>query len=187
MTLTVRLLTLAALGALVGARPASAAFFTYDLTGTWSGSLTCNAFVGGVKQKTVRTPIMRISQAGFDIGVQLDFGAGTSRYAGLANPDTKKPELKGETALILCGTDNELGVDAPDEIARMSASTKTGKVKASLKGLSFFSNPQVSAPNHGTCKWKWTRIDTVDPLLPTRCDEPSLHLPPGAQARGGAR
>ncbi len=36
--------------ALTAASPSSAAFITYDLTGTWSGTIKCNECVGGAKQ-----------------------------------------------------------------------------------------------------------------------------------------
>lgn len=161
-----RIVALATLGALAGPPAlAPAAFLTYDLNGTWAGKITCNAFVAGAKEKIVLTPTMRISQIGQSMGVELSFGLGSRLYAGLANPDAKKPEQKGETALILCGTDNQLGVTTPDEIGRMSVSAKPGKVKAALKGLSFYSD----AADHGTCKWSWKRIDTTDAGLPTEC------------------
>lgn len=190
MTPHIRIVLLAAASVMTVAlaTPVSAAFIAYDLTGTWSGSLKCKALVGGVKQKTVATPVMKISQLGLGIGVQLDFGTGTTLYNGLANPATKKPEQKGEAALILCGTDDLLGVDFRDEIGRMTVSTKPGKVKASLKGQSFFSNPSDPLSHHGTCKWKWTRIDAVDPGVLVDCARTTLRLPPaGARHRGGVR
>ncbi|MCC6766366.1 MAG: hypothetical protein IT293_17030 [Deltaproteobacteria bacterium] len=161
-----RIIVFATLGVLAGSpAPARAAFLAYDLNGTWAGKITCKAFVAGVQEKVVLTPTMRISQFGQSMGVELDFGLGSRLYAGLANPDAKKPERKGETALIRCGTDNQLGITTPDEIGRMSASAKPGKVKASLKGLSFYSD----GGTHGTCKWSWKRIDTNDAGLPTEC------------------
>lgn len=155
-----------ALGALlVSAAPAAAALLDYDLTGDWTGKITCSAYVGGVKQKIVLTPTMHVSQVGQNIGVSLEIGLGGKRYAGLANPDAKKPEQKGETALILCGTDNVLGATSPDEIGRMSVAAKPGKVKATLKGLSFYSD----VADHGTCKWSMKRISTTDPGVDTAC------------------
>ncbi len=169
-------------------RTASSAFITYDLTGTWRGSIKCSALIAGAKQKSVLTPTMRISQIGLNIGVQLDFGTSTSAYGGLANPDAKKPEQKGEAALVLCGTDNVLGVDLFDEIARMAVAAKPGKVKASFKGVSIFSGPSTPQVTHGTCKWKWTRTDTAEPGLKTQCGEPMAQLPPPlAATAGGAR
>ncbi len=166
--------------------PASAALISYDLTGTWAGSITCNEYESGakVKPKTVLTPVMRITQIGQNIGVQLDFGTSLRLFGGLSNPDAKKPEQKGEAALIRCGTSDDIATGLPNQIVRMSAATKPGKVKATFKGVALFTDPVL--PRHGTCKWKWKRIDTVDPLLDTQCGMPALHLPP-VVANGGAR
>ena len=167
-----------ALGAfLASASPARAALITYDLTGDWTGKITCNVFAGGVKQKIVLTPTMHVSQIGQNIGVEIELGLGSKRYAGLANPDAKKPEQKGETALILCGTDNVLGATSPDEIGRMSVSAKPGKVKASLKGLSFYSD----VDDHGTCKWSMKRISTTDPGVTTDCSTTMMIQTGGAR------
>jgi hypothetical protein len=123
-----------------------------------------------VKQKSVLTPTMRITQVGLNFGVLLDFGGGQPQtYGGLANPDTKKPVQKGEAALIRCGTDKVLGVDVADELGRMAVSTKPNKVKASFKGVSIFAGATNPAPQHGTCKWKFTRTDTFQANVPTEC------------------
>jgi hypothetical protein len=170
------------------AAPAFAAFITYNIAGTWEGKLTCNELVNGVKTKTVRTPTMKISQAGLNFGVELDFGGGnTVFYGGLTNPDKKKPENKGEAALIRCGSTDVLDQFNGVEMVRIKASTKPGKVKASISGQAIFSAANV-APDHGTCKWKWKRTDDVDPGLLTQCALPALHTPPHVSARrfGGA-
>lgn len=155
------------------APPASAAFITYDLTGTWAGTLKCNELVGGVKEKAVSSPTMRISQVGLNFLVELSFSNGnTQTYGGLTNPNQKKPEQKGDAILIRCGTNNVLGeVGHTNTMARMSASTKPNKVKATFKGFSIFSDPSDPEPHHGTCKWKFTRTDTVDPQLQTTCPQ----------------
>lgn len=170
-----RLSTIAALLLVVAsAPPASAAFITYDLTGTWTGTLKCNELTGGVKEKAVSNPTMRISQVGLNFRVEFSFpGGNTQTYAGLANPNAKKPEQKGDAILIRCGTNNVLGnVGHTNTMARMSVSTKPNKVKASFKGFSIFSDPSDPEPHHGTCKWKFTRTDTIDPQLATSCPLP---------------
>jgi hypothetical protein len=117
---------------------------------------------------------MRISQVGLNFLIQFDFGGGnTQTYAGVLNPDAKKPEKKADAILIRCGTDNQIG-DHPNAMARMSISGKPGKVKASLKGFSIFSDETNPSPDHGTCKWKFTRIDTVDPGLDSVCPISSI-------------
>jgi hypothetical protein len=180
-----KLFRLAVLGAILLPSAASAAFITYDLTGTWTGTLKCNALIQGAKGKLVETPTMKISQIGLDIGVQLDFGVTSIFYGGLANPDGKKPEQKGEAALLRCGTSTVLDINFSDEIARMSASTKPNKVKATFKGVSILSDVS-NPPAHATCKWKWTRTDTADPNVPTQCPH-SLTTRASSEPRGAAR
>ena len=158
--------------------PASAAFITYNLTGTWAGSIKCKSSLGGAKNAVTLTPTMHVTQAGLNIGIQLL--TGPTSYAGIANPDTKKPEQKGEFALALCGTNNVLG-DARDELGRMAVKAKPGKVKASLKGVSYFSNPGIAPAEAGVCKWKFTRTDTVDSSVDTACAVLMGHQPPTAR------
>ena len=149
------------------AGPASAAFITYDLSGNWTGTITCSELVDGVKTKTVTTSTMKITQAGVNFGIQIGTGLDTRIYVGLANPDAKKPLAKGDATLVLCGTDNALGT-SKDELVRVQVS-KVDKVKASMKGLSYFSAPPNPTPHLGTCKWKWKRVDQDPGTLGTKC------------------
>lgn len=160
-------------------RAADAAFITYNLTGTWSGTIKCSEFLDGAKQKTVSTPAMTVSQVGLDIGIRLDFGGGNVHsYTGLANPNAKKPEQKGEFAVVFCGTNSEIADAVPDKLGRMVASTKPNKVKATIKGTTIFSDPPGFVAHHGTCKWKFTRTDTVDLGFAATCQT-------GLTRRGG--
>jgi hypothetical protein len=165
----------AALLVATSAPPASAALISPEVVGSWTGKLQCNEYNGGVKEKATATPTMRISQVGANFLLELDFGNGnTQNYGGLLNPDVKKPEKKADAILIRCGTNNQIG-DHPNAMGRMTISGKPGKVKASFKGFSIFSDETAPSPDHGTCKWKFTRIDTVDPNLPdTTCPLPGL-------------
>jgi hypothetical protein len=177
------LVSVAALCAVVP-RAVDAAFITYDLTGTWTGTITCAEFVDGAKEKTVSTPSMQVSQVGLNIGLTLDFGGGNvDQYAGLANPDAKKPDEKGEFAVVFCGTNSEIADAVPDKLGRMVASTKPNKVKATIKGTTIFSDPPGLVAHHGTCKWKFTRTDSTNSLLPTDCSTTIT----GLAANGGAR
>ena len=156
--------------ALVGAGPRVATGQIFDLTGTWTGAITCKVVNAGVKEKVVSAPILAISQTGTRVGARLDLGGGSFvHYTGLANPDGKKPETKGELALIRCGTDDLPGSElSPDELGRFSAATKAPPVvKASLKGTTVLTEPD----RIGTCAWKWTRTGVVDPGLSTECQE----------------
>lgn len=154
--------------ALVGADGARAAAQTFDLTGRWTGKLTCKTASAGTKSTTVATPTLAITQVvDGALGMELDYGNGTvERYTGLANPDGKKPLTKGELGIIRCGTDSVATNASADEIGRLFASTKAPPtVKATLKGQSVFSAP----PSIGTCSWKWARTDLTDPGVATSC------------------
>ncbi len=156
--------------ALIGVGPRVATGQMFDLTGTWAGSITCKGVNAGVKEKVKTTPVLQVTQDETRVGVQLDFGGGVVlHYTGLANPDGKKPETKGEVALIRCGTDDQPGnALAPDELGRFTAGTKAPPVvKASLKGTTILTEPD----RIGTCAWKWTRIGVVDPALSTECQQ----------------
>jgi hypothetical protein len=158
---------------LVAAAPAAA----FDLTGTWEGGATCTSFFEGAKVKFKDAPTIQITQIGDAIGLRADYGGGdVDFYTGIAHPDAKKPEEKGELALIACGTDSVAGNPGTfDEVGRFAAKTKVDKVKATVKGLSFFSDPGAESPEAGTCKWKLTRVDTADAGIATECPlAPSL-------------
>lgn len=133
----------------------------FAIDGTWTGTIKCKGLFGGAKDKFTVAPTMRIAQSGFDVGIELDYGGGeTETYTGLANPGEKKPE-KGELAIVYCGTNDQVGEpDDFDELGRMSISTKLGKVTASFKGttiFSDFSDPGPLPAGGYTCKWKFVR------------------------------
>ncbi len=154
----------------------------FSIDGTRTGSIKCKGLSNGAKDKFLLVPTMRIAQSAFDVGIDLDFGGGSiSHYVGLANPGAKKPE-KGELVIVSCGTDDQVGVPtAPDELGRMSISSKPGRVKASFKGTTIFSNLADPGPLPAagyTCKWKFVRTsfdggDGVD----TSCDQSKVVVP----------
>ncbi len=153
---------------LLGVAPRIALGQDFSVTGAWTGSITCKSSNAGVKETTKTAPLMTVSQIGTEVGVRLDFGGGVvEHYTGLANADGKKPETKGEVALIHCGTDDILaGEISFDELGRFTVATKAPPaVKASFKGTTFTARPE----SVGTCKWKWTRTDVANPGVPTSC------------------
>jgi hypothetical protein len=168
----------------LGASPlahAGGAALGYDLTGTWTGAIKCKSFDTGGKVKFTLTPLaLLISQNGLAIGMLADYGGLSDRYVAVANPDVKKPLEKGELALVVCGTNDQVGDDSDfDEIGRLTVKAKPAVVKAKLAGTSIFSDPGVLAPEAGTCKWKFTRTGTTDPGVPTSCGMVMTTLPPG--------
>ncbi len=144
----------------------------FDLTGTWTGTAKCTSLFDGIKFKFTDEATVQITQSGRAFGFRADYGPGNvNLYAGRTYDDAKKPDEKGEVALVACGTDSVAGNDpAFDELGRFTAKTKPGKVKATLKGVTYFSDPGIAAPEAGTCKWSLTRIDATNGAIPTSCD-----------------
>ncbi len=129
----------------------------FDLTGHWIGKLSCKVFDGEkftVKEKGG----MEISQNAGTMSVTI----GAVHYNGMAIPDDKKPDQRGEAALVSCPTSN---VFTPDfsVILRASVKTKANSWKASFKGVSIFAD---NTPEDGSCKYSYKRVDTLDPLVP---------------------
>ena len=148
----------------------------FVLTGTWTGTRKCQDLFSGVKEKFSEPATLHITQdVDNTIGIEVEIaGAGTTSYTALANFPAAKPD-KGEFAMIHCGTNDIVGDNlAFDAIGRMQAATKSGKVKAKIKGTSFFSDTSTASPGLGTCKWSLTRINDTDSLIPTICPGISL-------------
>lgn len=167
MPVTRTAVTLALFAVVVLTSPAAA----FDLTGTWTGTRTCKDLSAGAKLKFKEPATLSISQSGNAIGIVVDItGVGTTSYTALANFPAAKPD-KGEFAMIHCGT-NDVAGDATtfDAIGRMQATTKTGKVKAKIKGVSFFSDTDTVTPTLGTCNWSLTRTDVTDPVVALTCN-----------------
>jgi hypothetical protein len=144
----------------------------FELTGTWSGTAKCTSLFDGRTFTFTDEVTVQITQSARSFGFRADYGpSNVNLYAGRTYDDAKKPQENGEVALVACGTDSVAGNDpAFDELGRFTAKTKPGKVKASLKGVSYFSDPGIASPEAGTCKWSLTRIDATDPAIATVCE-----------------
>jgi hypothetical protein len=137
----------------------------FDLTGTWTGTRKCKFFSAGVKSKVDREGTVLITQDGNDVGFDTAIGS-QHLYLGIANFGTEKPD-KGELSLRHCR--NHVDVTPFDAVGRFTVKTKTGKVKATITGITILADDDVANPNHGTCKWKLTRTATGDPGVATGC------------------
>ncbi|MCC6850281.1 MAG: hypothetical protein IT294_17455 [Deltaproteobacteria bacterium] len=151
-----------AIGLLLALAPSALAF---DLTGTWIGTRTCAFLTAGVKSKVVREGTVEISQMGWAVGFDSAIGS-AHLYSGVANFLTEKPD-RGEFSLHHCR--NHVDVPTFEALGRFTASTKPGKVKATIKGISIVANDSTLDQEHGTCKWKLTRTSTADPQVSSGC------------------
>lgn len=148
----------------------------FDLTGSWSGTTECHSLFEGENITFKDQPFMSLTQTGDTIGVRATYPNGdVDFYTGIVHPDAQKPDTKGEIALIACGTDSVAGNGpAFDEVGRFTVAAKPDKIKATLTGLSFFSDIGIASPEAGGCKWKLARIDTTDAAIATTCAASSL-------------
>ena len=140
---------LAALAA--SAAPLSAA--ALDLTGTWTGKYTCTEYDGTQRRFTVKDDVIAISQAGFEFAVDS-----TSALSGVAIPDARSPDTRGEAKLASCSSD-ALVSNGGDALARLKAKVDRAKGKGKLKGVSIYIGPGLV----GSCKWSYKLTDPADP------------------------
>ena len=134
----------------------------FDLTGHWTGSWKCTIFDDGVKGKDGnKESTLAITQAGTVFGADLDSGL---TYSGIAIADARKPDNKGEIGIVHCGSDDDLTQIPYTELGRWKVSVKGAKGK--LNGVTLWSD---DSQHIATCKYKYKRIDTVDPAVPTAC------------------
>ena len=72
--------------------------------------------------------------------------------------------------MIHCGTNDVVGDGSTyDSIGRMQVATKPGKIKATIKGTTIFSDAGTVEVSAGTCSLKFTRTGTVSTLSTTAC------------------
>jgi hypothetical protein len=144
----------------LAAHPAAA----LDVTGTWEGKFTCAESAEG---ELFRFPepgqIFRISQTGNDVRVEWgDPNVAEPELipiSGVAIPDAKSPDTKGELALADCETSADL-VANYGELARYTVRVNREKAKGSLKGLTIFARPGAFV---GSCKASFKLVDPADP------------------------
>jgi hypothetical protein len=145
----------------------------FDLTGHWTGKWSCKGFAapfdrdGKLVNKFTSSngaSTLAISQSGGTFGAVIDLNDGTFRYNGFAMASVKTDDV-GEAVLLGCSTGNTLPSAATGaEIMRAAVKTKGGTFKASFKAVSIFAD---DFPEVETCKYSYTRIDTIDPGVAT--------------------
>ena len=138
------------LGAVV---PAAHAF---DLTGHWIGKYTCKGYDGTRFSLKSEQPA-DFTQIGSEVRFHYDDG-NDFVFIGLAIPDAKKPDEKGEVMLVECSNTNDPTVYS--EIVRAQVRTKQEKGKGTFSGVSLYVDGEA-----GTCKYKYKRLDTINPGL----------------------
>lgn len=146
-------ISLVTLALVVGAAPGAHAF---DMTGRWVGKWKCKGFDGGKFTSNEKASTLEVTQTGNVLAATID--GGNFFYNGTPVPSSSNPD-RGEVVLLACPTANTLGGEEA-EIVRAAVKTKTGTAKAKFKGTSIFAD---DAPESGTCKYVYKRVDMVDP------------------------
>lgn len=147
-----------------------------DLTGTWIGSVSCNATVAedGSKAKSsernLTLLIHRIANGpngaeyAANFQVLQNFSARSIDVGGLGSG-------KGVLALADCGDSDDTAAGAT-EVTRLKFSVNGAKGTGKLSGEAFFAETD-GAPEgggSGTCKLSFKRVDMVDPNDVNGCD-----------------
>lgn len=109
-------------------------------------------------------PDARFSQDGRQLGFDTTVGS-TPLYSAIANFGAERPD-KGEVAVHHCR--NHPDPTPLEALGRFTVTTKPGKVKATIKGISIVLNDGLLHAQHGTCKWKLTRTSPADPGVTRR-------------------
>ncbi len=129
-----------------------------DLTGTWNGTLNCNAFDG---QKAIAkfTSTMKILQTGPSAVMSLD---DQDFYVGGVINDDVKPNTKGEALFVECRT-----APAPTDFGEIVRGQATMAANGALtyKASSIFEGDGFGV--FGSCKWTFKRADPTPPSVPT--------------------
>jgi hypothetical protein len=127
-----------------------------DLTGTWQGAVTCQAFNGAYSKTKNADSTLLIVQAGGTFSARLD---DELSFNGAVIDSTAKPTEQGEAAMNACSTDASPLADGDDEIARLKAKVNPEKGTGTLSGESIFGTTGMAL----TCKYKLKRTSTTPP------------------------
>jgi hypothetical protein len=143
-----------------------------DLTGTWTGKLTCSAFTGEKFSYTLKNQALQISQAGRNLSlrwVDLNQQSPTLNFTGIVIDRTSKADTQGRAAIADCDTDANLAsASAFSEITSLDAKVNRGKGKGTLTGTSVYSYP-TTPKEVGQCKWSFKLSNTTNPNVAPGC------------------
>ena len=137
----------------------------FDLSGTWTGKVTCRGTFDGAPQATTSTSTLLVDDGGSTLDLAVDgvhFSAASYPAAG--------HEQKGEIAVIRCDTNSTRSADFGGEFGRLRVATNPSKGTGSIAGTSFKASVLV-ASSVFTCHWAFKRISTA-PVTLQGCTPP---------------
>jgi hypothetical protein len=170
------LVVLAALALAAAAARDARAQAPSDLTGTWVGSVSCNATVAddGSKAKSSERNLTLLihrvadgpngAEYAANFQVLQNFSARSIDVGGLGSG-------KGVLTLADCGDDDDAATGAT-EVTRLKFSVNAAKGTGKLSGQAFFNQTDgdPEGGGSGTCKLSFKRIDMIDPNDVNGCD-----------------
>jgi hypothetical protein len=128
-----------------------------NLTGEWSGTISCTAFDGTLFRVPRSTSSLFISHSAGTFAAHLEGGEGPSDYSGQAVQQSGvSSRLQG--IMVECHTTPTLD-DRSEVVHLKSTESDSG---ARLKGSSIF---RGQSGDIGTCRWSFKRANKNDPGL----------------------
>jgi len=128
-----------------------------NLTGEWTGSISCAAFDGTLFRIPRSTSSLFISHSASSFAAHLEGGEGPTDYSGQAVQQSGiSSRLQG--IMLECHTTPSLN-DHSEAVHLKASETTSG---ARLKGSSIFRD---QGGDIGTCRWSFKRANKNDPGL----------------------
>jgi len=141
---------------------------TFNLTGHWTGKWSCKGVANDGKFTAAnKASTLDVTQTVGTFAATVDAADpnGNFKFNAFAVPDVKKPDQKGEVILLGCALGPTVPPSDVAELIRVQVKTKPDSTTASFKGTSLFTSIFNGAPQVGTCKYSYKRMDTDDPGL----------------------
>ena len=145
-----------ALASIVAAAPAGA----IDLTGTWTGSVTCKLFGldGESSTEKFKDSALVIAQTGETFDAELDLLA----LRGATIDAAADGARRGQAVLLACDADAVPLDGGVNEFVQLKAKVDAEKGTGTLTGVSLFEHGQNGFM---TCKLKYKRTSTTPGVL----------------------
>jgi hypothetical protein len=170
---------------MLGTSPAWSA----DLTGVWFGHQECDRYDGQKFHTKYPDDVMLITQQGNQMSMAallIDGDGFALLFQGVVIDDAKEPDKKAQTTFTECAT-------TPTSLYQETGRANKVELKKHGDGRFeatsiFLQVAQDSFPTDtGTCTWRYRRVDTEDPNVPTCAEVPAPTGPLQAQGAHSPR
>jgi len=137
-----------------------------DLSGTWTGKVSCRGTFDGVPQTTTSASTLLVEDGGTSLTLAVD----GVHYNGASYPAPANP-AKGEIAVIRCDTNSTRSADFGGEFGRLRVMTNASTGKGTLAGTTLKASVLVGR-TLSTCHWAFKRISAA-PVVLGPCTAPT--------------